>query len=175
VPAERESLSTKVQSSYQQLLKVAADLNVVSDELGKCIVDLDAGLKKLSLGVTTWVKIRGRENEQSGDFTAEYLGYSKVNGKWGISLSKVNGNYNYGADEESSEEWPFNEGPRELRLAAIEKIPALLNELSEAATKMAADVRNKLGEAQEVAEAIKLVSNETKSNRVSSKQTGGQK
>ena len=62
----------------------------------------------------------------------------------GNFLSRVIGNYNYGEDEASSEDWLFNEGPRELRLAAIEKIPELLNRLSETATKMAADVREKL-------------------------------
>ena len=59
MPTEQESLSAKVQSSYQQLSKVAADLNAVSDELGTCIADLDAALKKLNLGVTKWVQIRG--------------------------------------------------------------------------------------------------------------------
>ncbi|MGO8814981.1 MAG: hypothetical protein ACLQVG_10040 [Terriglobia bacterium] len=173
MPTERESLSAKVQSSYQQLSKVATDLNVVSDELGKCVVDLDAALKKLNLGVATWLKIRERQNERSGDFTNEFLGYEKINGKWGISLSRVIGNYNYGEDEASSEDWLFNEGPRELRLAAIEKIPELLNRLSETATKMAADVREKLGDAQQVAEAIKLVASQPKGPRPAPEPTGG--
>lgn len=175
MPTERESLSAKVQSSYQQLSKVAADLNAVSDELGKCIADLDAALKQLNLGVTKWIQFRILADEQTGEFSADYLGYAKVGGKWGIALSKTKGNYNYGSDDGAGEEWIFNEGPRELRLAAIEKIPELLNELSKAATKMAADVRAKLGEAQEVAEAIKVVANDTRSSRASSKQTGGQK
>ena len=78
------------------------------------------------------------------------------------------GNHNHDP-EGSSGQWLFNDGPRELRLAAIEKIPELLNKLSEAATQMTAHVRNKLGEAQEVAEAIKLVANEGKATRSSSK------
>jgi hypothetical protein len=173
MPTERESLSAKVQSSYQQLSKVAADLNAVSDELGKSIADLDAALKKLNLGVTKWIQIKLEEDPQTGDFSGDYLGYAKVGGKWGIALSKTSGNHNYGLDE-GSEEWPFNEGPRELRLAAIGKIPDLLDKLSEAATKMAANVRDRLGEAQQVAGAVKLVANGPKSSRAASKQTGGQ-
>jgi len=173
MPTERESLSAKVQSSYQQLSKVAADLNAVSDELGKSIAELDAALKKLNLGVTTWVQVKACADPQTGDFEGDYLGYAKVGGKWGIALRKTSGNCNWAPDE-PPEEWLFNEGPRELRLAAIEKIPELLNKLSEAATKMAANVRERLGEAQQVAEAIKLVANEPKSSRAASKQTGGQ-
>jgi len=172
MPTERESLSAKVQSSYQQLSKVAADLNAVSDELGKSIAELDAALKKLNLGVTTWIQVQLVRDPQTADFEGDYLGYAKVGGKWGIALRKTSGNYNYAPDE-PPEEWPFNEGPRELRLEAIEKIPELLNKLSEAATKMAANVRDRLGEAQQVAEAIKLVANDPKSSRAASKQTGG--
>lgn len=168
MPTERESLSAKVQSSYQQLSKVAGELNAVSDELGMCIVDLNAALKKLNLGVTKWIEIRGDEDPETGNFSVDYLGYAKVSGNWGIGLSTMIGNYNHDP-EGSSEQWPFNDGPRELRLAAIEKIPELLNKLSEAATQMTAHVRKKLGEAQEVAEAIKLVANEGKATRSSSK------
>ena len=135
MPTERESLSAKVQSSFQQLSKVAADLNAVSDELGKCVADLDAALKKLNLGVTTWIEVRRREDAQTGDYSADYLGYAKIAGKWGIALSRAAGNLNYGPDDGPEEEWAFNEGPRELRLASIEKIPELLNKLSDAATK----------------------------------------
>ena len=152
--------------------KVAADLNAVSDELGKSIAELDAALKKLNLGVTTWIQVQLVRDPQTADFEGDYLGYAKVGGKWGIALRKTSGNYNYAPDE-PPEEWPFNEGPRELRLEAIEKIPELLNKLSEAATKMAANVRDRLGEAQQVAEAIKLVANDPKSSRAASKQTGG--
>jgi hypothetical protein len=152
---QRDTLSAKVQASFQQLTKVAADLNSVSDEMGKCIVDLDAELKRLNLGVTRWTQIRLVEDEQTGDYEAHYLGYAKVNGRWGISLSTTTGNHNYNG-EEPSEEWLFNEGPRELRLVAIEKIPDLFIELSQAATKMIEDVRAKLGMAQEVAQAIRL-------------------
>ncbi|MBI2818333.1 MAG: hypothetical protein HYX72_15490 [Acidobacteria bacterium] len=174
MPTERESLSAKVQSSYQQLSAVAADLNSVSDELGKCIADLDAALKKLNLGVTKWVELRANDDPRTGDYWGEELGYAKVGGKWGIALRKVRGNPNW-PDDDDSEEWPFNEGPRELRLAAIQKIPELLNELSEAATKMAANVRAKLGGAQEVAAAVKQVANQSKGDRASDKMTGGQK
>jgi hypothetical protein len=175
MPTERESLSAKVQASFQKLSSVATELNAVSDELGKCVTDLDAALKKLNLGVTTWLEIRSREDDQTGDYSSDYLGYAKVGGRWGIALSKTTGNRNYGPDTGPDEEWVFNDGPRELRLASIAKIPELLNKLGDEATAMAEDVRNKLGEAQEVAEAIKLVANESKGTRPAPKQTGGQK
>ena len=67
MPTERVSLATQVQSSYQQLSSAAADLNAISDELGKCITDLDTSLKKLNLGVTEWTLISGWDDPESGE------------------------------------------------------------------------------------------------------------
>lgn len=155
--SQGESLSAKVQSAYQQLSAVASELNAVSDELGKSISDLDASLKKLNLGVEQWVEVRGNDDPQTGDHWEEELGYAKVNGKWGIALRTVEGNYNW-PDQDHFETWLFNEGPRELRLSAIGFIPELLAKLSEEATSMAKKVKAKLAEAQEVAKAVKQAS-----------------
>lgn len=146
------SLSEKVAVSFQQLSVVASDLNAISDELGKYINEIDAALKKLNLGVAVWVQIQGDEDNPPL-YWSEDIGYAKIDGRWGISLKKVSGNY--AEDDERSECWLFNDGPRMLRLGAIEKIPELLGKLSEEAAKTTEKIKGKLAAAKEVAAAIK--------------------
>jgi len=158
---EEIPLSERVASYYSQLSSVAADLNAVSDELGKSIGEIDAALKKLNLGIATWVTISsGNGNRYHEDYSywSRDIGYAKVGGKWGISLRKVDGDYQ-APDEETVEAWPFNEAPRSIRLEAIDKIPTLIETLSRDAIETTKKIRARLGEAKEVAEAIKGAGN----------------
>jgi hypothetical protein len=152
------SLVQRVESSYRQLSAVASDLNSVSDELGKSISELDSALKKLNLGITVWVAIRGGTSPDEMEFWGEDLGYGKVDGKWGIALRTVSGNQNYPDDD--VEQWLFNDAPRSLRLSAIGKVPELLEKLSEEASETAKKIRGKLAETQEVAAVVKKVAGE---------------
>jgi hypothetical protein len=154
---EKIPLLERVASYYSQLSTVAADLNAVSDELGKSIAEIDAALKKLNLGITTWVKIHCDDGNPFGDsdsFWSRDIGYAKVSNKWGISLRTIDGQHS-DPDRSETEEWLFNDAPRSLRLEAIDKIPELLEKLSKDAVKTTKDIRARLGEAQAVAEAIK--------------------
>src|ERR1035437_10626614 len=104
-------LLERVAGYYSQLTTVAADLNAVSDELGISIAEIDASLKKLNLGITTWVTICGDEGDHLLDdytFWSHDLGYAKVAGKWGISLRTVTGDQHCPFPEEI-EEWLFND------------------------------------------------------------------
>ena len=56
-PKDDGSFSERVSSSYRQLSLAASHLNIVSDELGKSISVLDAALKKLNLGISTWSRL----------------------------------------------------------------------------------------------------------------------
>ncbi len=152
---EESPLPERVAKYYSQLQVVAADLNSVSDQLGKSISEIDSALKILNLGISVWVKIHGGEGRDSGSsFWRRDIGYSKIDGKWGISLRKIEGDYN-DPEDEVLEQWPFNDAPRSLRLEAIEKIPALLEELSTQAIKTTKEIQARLAEAQAVASAVK--------------------
>jgi hypothetical protein len=153
------TLAARVQASFRQLSTVASELNNVSDELGKSIVDIDAALKKLNVGVSVWVNIKCDDSSE-GDpsYYMEQLGYAKVGGKWGVALKTVFGHEQFPEDERA-ETWLFNDGPRELRLAAIEKLPEMLMALSKEAFDMSARIKNKLSDAQEVAKAITEAAN----------------
>ncbi|MGA8491911.1 MAG: hypothetical protein WB711_15900 [Terriglobales bacterium] len=148
-----DSLAERAQSSYLQLSEVASDLNAISDELGKSISEIDAALKKLNLGISVWVEISSWEGDEL-DYYREDIGYAKVTGKWGIALRTVSGNHNW-PDRDDVEQWLFNDGPRKLRLSAIQKVPELLATLSEEAVKTTKKIKDKLAEAKDVATAVK--------------------
>ena len=148
-----DSLSERVQSSYLQLSAVASDLNTVSDELGKSIGEIDSALKKLNLGISVWVDVKRWEGEEL-DYYYEQIGYAKVDSKWGIALRTVSGCHNW-PDQDSVEQWLFNDGPRTLRLASIGNLPELLKKLSDEAVETTNKIKSKLEEVQEVASAVK--------------------
>jgi hypothetical protein len=155
MPADPTSLLERVSSSYSKLLLVANDLNVVSDELGKSVAQIDDGLRKLNLGVTSWVTIYSEDSDdpQNPTFWSEDLGYAKVSGKWGICIRRLDGNYqdSYG---ETESRWAFNEASRTLRLAAIDKIPELLESLSKEAAETTLKIKAKLHDVQSVASTV---------------------
>jgi hypothetical protein len=152
MPTNGDSLAERVQSCYVQLSSVASDLNTVSDELGKSVAEIDDALKKLNLGVSVWVNIH--EWEEEFDYYMEQLGYAKVDGKWGIALRTVSGDFRW-PDQDKIEQWLFNDAPRRLRLAAIETLPEMLKSLSEEAVKTTDKIKSRLAEAKEVAAAVK--------------------
>ena len=149
------NISDVVSSFYAELKTVAADLNAVSDELGKSVEQIDAALKNLNLGITVWMEIRkGHGNPDLGDDTywIEEIGYAKSDGRWGICLRKKEGDE--ATDEESCDVWLFNDAPRGLRLVAIDHLVGLLQKLTEAGQATAREIRDKLAGAQEVAASL---------------------
>jgi hypothetical protein len=157
MPSEQNSLIERVESSYRKLSTVASELNFVSDELGKCVSEMDSALKKLNLGIEVWVLIRGNQDDVS--FWTEELGYQKISGKWGIALRTVAG-VNGCEDEADVERWLFNDAPRWLRLSAIAKIPVLLEQLSMEGTKVADEISKSLADVKEVATVLSKAAEE---------------
>jgi hypothetical protein len=150
------TLYESVSTAFSKLHSVAAELNAVSDELGKYVADIDVSLKKLNLGIAVWVKVSGWEGDQHrGDLSywTEDLGYSKIGGKWGISLRRVDGDYR-DPDGECVEEWLFNDAPRDLRLASIAKFPELLETLTLKAMKVIGEIQSQMEYLQTVAASI---------------------
>lgn len=143
----------KVTASFKLLQVAATRLNSVSDELSKSIDALDSALKRLNLGVPAWVKIAGDFDANTGYFWARELGYARIGPKWGIALRTRDGDAG-DPSHESVEEWLFGDAPRKLRLEAISKLPQLLEELVKQADSIAEKIKDKIGEAQQVAQAI---------------------
>ena len=148
-----DSLLQRVQSSYQRLTSVASNLNAASDELGKAIDALDESLKKLNLGVTNWYKFAGDQDE-GGGYWAKYIGYARIGARWGIGLSKTSGHADAPPEYNRDEEWLFNDAPRQLRVEAVEHIPAMIDALIKAAEDAVERIRTKSAEAQQLADVL---------------------
>ena len=163
MPNDETTLPERVSQFYSQLSATAKDLNDISDELGKCIGEIDVALKKLNLGVSVWVPI----NEDNGSpeeswYWSEDIGYAKVGANWGICLRRVAGDYQGGDEAEREESWLFNDAPRALRILAIGKIPTLLEKLSKEAVVTANEIRARLTDAKAVADAVKTAANQNR-------------
>jgi hypothetical protein len=126
-----DSKIQKAQASFQALSSVASSLNKASNELAGVVSVLDEALKKLNVGLTVWVTVRSRSDEPQ-DYDDDQIGYDKINGKWGIALRHIWGNYDFDRHNQDGP-WLFNDAPRELRLQCLEKIPELIDALNKEA------------------------------------------
>jgi hypothetical protein len=147
------SASARIAQSFKDLAISAAQLNAASDELARAIAPIDAALKKLNIGVTVWHQYVGSE-EQNGDYWGRRIGYAKIGGKWGVSLSIVSGNVQYTPDDDDPEEWLYNDAPRWMRIEAVDHIPSLLEKLVKQVNKTTADLARKSEQARELAETL---------------------
>jgi hypothetical protein len=157
-----ESKIEKIQTHFKTLSSLAPTLNTASDELTKAVTVLDEALKKLNVGLSAWVTFRSRAAHPSAtdeEYDVDQIGYHKVEGKWGIALRHVWGNY---ALEEFRVEgpWLFNDAPRELRLLGVEEIPELIEALSKEASETAKKVQEKTKEVRELASVLEKIANE---------------
>jgi len=146
---------SQIQTNFQTLSTVASSLNVASDELTKVVRKLDEALKKLNVGLTVWIVFEDRSDEQYADqYDCDQIGYCKVNGKWGISLRRIWGHEFYDATRNEEGPWLFTDAPREMRLGRVDKIPVLIEPLSNEASNTTKKIQEKTKEVGELASAI---------------------
>ena len=152
VATKTDALNQRISNSYKQLSQAATELNSVSDELGKFVTALDSALRRLNLGIATWLRLESRE-DGSGNYTKRDLGYAKVGNKWGIALRTMSGNHN-DVEDSNVEEWLFNDAPRALRIESVEKLPDLFESLVKEADAATKQIRTKTQRAQALASAL---------------------
>src|SRR5262245_40836862 len=155
MPSKDDSLTFRVSASYKQLSNAANDLNAVSDELGKFIGALDAALRKLNLGIPSWLRLDSRE-DGSGNYIKRDLGYAKIGNRWGIALRSMTGNHNT-PDVSNSEEWLFNDAPRSLRIEAIEKLPDLFDHMVKEVDVATKQIKSRTEQAEHLAHVLSEV------------------
>jgi hypothetical protein len=84
------------------------------------------------------------------------IGYTKIDGKWGVALRTCSGNYQ-DPDNDSVDEWLFNDAPRRMRILGIQHIPKLIRAMVEEVNKIASNIKIKIAEANELAKAIREI------------------
>jgi hypothetical protein len=151
-----EAIASEVQASFRGLAKTASQLNFVSDALGKYVAEIESGIKSLNLGVASWVTIHEWTSEDGLVTRYEQLGYEKIGKNWCIAVRSYRV-AEWSEDYLDYEIWAFNDGPRHLRIDAIDKLPALLQRLDKAAANVAKSLAEKLPEACNAASEITAV------------------
>jgi len=149
--------NSKITTDFQNLTETASALNAASDHLTRGVAALDEALKRLNVGLTVWINfaVRGDDNDP-GLYDLDQIGYSKVNGTWGLAIRHIWGDE--GAEWEKEDgPWAFNDVPREMRLRAVDKIPEVITELNKAAIQTTKKVQEKTEKVLELAEAITQV------------------
>jgi hypothetical protein len=159
--ASSDSKFDNVPLQFKALTSAAASLNTASQELSKVIDVLDEALKKLHIGLTVWSAFRYRDVEQP-EYDQDEIGYSKVDGTWGITLRRVWGNLERDEEHESGP-WHFNDAPRNLRLAGVDAIPNLIEALFNEAVATTKQVHAKTEKVRELASVIERIANSPKS------------
>jgi hypothetical protein len=149
-----EPLASTVQAAFSELANTASEVNLVSDELGKFIVEIEDGLKSLNLGVASWVEISKSVSADGDKRWVESLGFDKVHKNWCLALRNVC-ETDYLDEYLEHDLWPFNEAPRWLRIKGIDRLPALLVKLNADAQSVKKHLGTKLGTVAEVANGIK--------------------
>jgi len=152
-------MTNNVSALLKQLSSVSQDLNEASNELSEQIKSIEAALACRKLGVRAWVEMRRRpEREPASDgrvyeFTrVDSLGYDKHQGKWGLLVVSY---YEETFDPSDFEDAKLlRDAPRELRMAAVDLLPKLIQKIGEEASKLAKDVARKAEEAKSIAAVL---------------------
>jgi hypothetical protein len=142
-------------SSLNDLSSSAAALNAATQRLAKSVEVLDDALKKLNLGISSWVDVSLGSSPDNRFSTTERLGYAKVNGKWGLALKVID--EDMFAAEPDVTTWLFCDASRELRIRAVPLLPKLMAQLNRDAKSITTKISESAREAEEFARAIEVV------------------
>jgi hypothetical protein len=145
--------SVRIAQSFKQLANAATALKAATDEFSKVTAPLDELLQRLNLGVECWVRFRTWTYED-GTQKFHEVGYAKINGRWGVALRSIQDDDPTGAEYTSIDKWAYNEGPRTMRVDAVQKFPELLDELVKKADKHTRKLKEGTDTAREVIDAL---------------------
>jgi hypothetical protein len=138
----------------KDLSALGRQLNSLTDDLNKQLTDIQERLEKSSIGVEAWVKKDALHEEYSDTWTgdpfptrhriATELGYARLGDGWELAvrtviyLQELDPNTHewceYGGEVKRAK--PLLRATRTLRAAAVDRIPALIDALYEAGSKL---------------------------------------
>ena len=150
MPVKRESapLPSSVQSSFRKVAAAATALNAASDRFSGLVREIDTLLKPLNIGISCWVTVSEWSTEN--DRGEEQVGYDKIKGNWCIGLRNISD------FSEQCDEWAFSEGPRRMRLIAVDHLTELLDELAKKTEEGTARITDKTSYLEDLVSGLKL-------------------
>lgn len=141
MPAKKPVLDApeRLKKSLPKLQAAAAKLNEASDHLNNSADRFNTALRPMGLGISSWFKFAGEQNNEHGFYWSEEIGYTKLSGKWGLAIRSTSHDY-AGESEADVDTWAFKDAPRSLRVKAAPYIPDLLEQLIEDAARTTKEV-----------------------------------
>ncbi len=157
-PRKGKHMSNNVSALLKKLSSVSQDLNEASNQLSEQIKSIEAALASQKLGVRAWVELRRTsEREKASDgriyeiTRVDSLGYDKHQGRWGLLVHSWIEEF---VDPDDSDVSLLRDAPRELRMAAVDALPKLIQQIGEEALKLAKDVARKAEQAKSIAAVL---------------------
>ena len=141
----------RIAVAFRTLIGSAKSINEASGELAKPIASLEKALKRLNLGVACWTEINGYSDGYY--YWRHDVGYCRVRGTWRLAIRTIEGRED-DPGPDFSEEWPFGEAPRHLRVKAVSKLPELIEALVKATDATTDRLKKQVAPAQELATAV---------------------
>jgi hypothetical protein len=140
------------ETKFKQLALVSQNLHSASVQLSEQITEVESALNDLNLGISAWIELRrftkDDDEAESPIPWSENLGYGKHSGKWGVLCTSYCELTNNPGEVPKSF---LREASRDTRMAAVEKIPELLELLAHKATSVAKEASEKAAQAKEIA------------------------
>jgi len=106
--------------------RVSDELNVRVKEFGKAVQDINRYFKFLGLGTAVWCPEKIHVANIGGLEAESYVGYSRVEGKWGLNIRTIERDHETRAFVGQRVYTIESSGNMELVVNALRKIPELL-------------------------------------------------
>ncbi len=148
--------------TLKRLGALSKTLNEASDVISKQIAGIESALNALRLGVWAWVEVeRERVVDEFEDSETKekshceltrvlQLGYTRHRGNWALVVM----DHFEELDPDEAETVPLREAKRDIKLAAVEKIPELLKAIEDKARKVTEDAARKANVLRDMAWAF---------------------
>ncbi len=143
---------SEIQERLHKLAANAQKLNDLSDSLTKQLTQIESAINKLNIGVAAEVNSETYSSEDGLEYDIWRLAYQKYDKKWGFVVEHLSGHEAYPDGE--FESWPFKDAPREHRIAAVLKVPELLDALLEKSERFASEISGSVSYAQSIASSL---------------------
>jgi len=150
-------------ANISDLTPIAKQLNEKTDEINKTISTINEKLARLNFGIEVWLdnpwnalSSSTRDQGKTRVRDVSYLGYDRLGDKWQLAIKDVeeeitlDENGDECVEQLNPEYVALLQASRDLRLAALKKLPELLDELK----IRGQHILNTIADAEQLAESL---------------------
>jgi hypothetical protein len=144
--------ANSIKQSLDLLSSVSDSLNKASDLLTARISEVEAALQRYRLGIDAWVPLAEFSNGPVNPALIQELGYGRYGGKWGLLVVEYYDDAE--GPEDEVKQTLLRESSRDIRLAAVDKLPDLIQKIVQEAQKVAEEAALKAEKTRQIAASL---------------------